>query len=151
MNPDDNTNPLLTFWKDLIEKQLQVELSNANILLVDGAHHDANSKVNLIKLFLEDLKVNSINIMNSATLSLFSTGATRGFVIEVGHGVTTTTPIFEGYLLKHALHTNYCSGDTVVKYLEKVLHHRPHPRQHQQRKYLFLPVIGAEGQGRCST
>ena len=33
--------------------------------------------------------------MNSASLSLFSTGATRGFVIEVGHGLCTTVPVFE--------------------------------------------------------
>ena len=33
--------------------------------------------------------------MNSASLSLFSTGATRGFIIEVGHGITTTVPVFE--------------------------------------------------------
>ena len=33
--------------------------------------------------------------MNSASLSLFSTGATRGFVIEVGHGLCTTCPVFE--------------------------------------------------------
>lgn len=55
--------------------------------------------------------------MNSATLSLFSTGATRGFVIEAGHGVITTVPVFEGHLLKHAMHKTHIAGDEIVKYL----------------------------------
>lgn len=55
--------------------------------------------------------------MNSASLSLFSTGVTRGFVIECGHGLTTTTPVFEGYLLKHAMHNETNSGDNIIKYL----------------------------------
>jgi len=58
--------------------------------------------------------------MNSASLSLFSTGATRGFVIECGHGLTTTTPVFEGYLLKHAMHNETNSGDNIIKYLLSV-------------------------------
>jgi actin-related protein len=32
--------------------------------------------------------------MNSSTLSLFSTGATTGFVTEIGHGTTTVVPVY---------------------------------------------------------
>jgi actin-related protein len=59
--------------------------------------------------------------MNSASLSLFSTGATRGFIIEVGHGLSTTVPVFEGYILKHAMHNEYVAGDSIIKYLEQVI------------------------------
>jgi actin-related protein len=55
--------------------------------------------------------------MNSASLSLFSTGATRGFVIEAGHGLITTVPVFEGHLLKHAMHKTHIAGDSINKYL----------------------------------
>lgn len=40
--------------------------------------------------------------MNSATLSLFSTGTTSGLVLECGHSLTTCTPIFEGFPMAHA-------------------------------------------------
>lgn len=34
--------------------------------------------------------------MNSATLSLFSTGTTTGLVVEAGHSIVSVVPIFEG-------------------------------------------------------
>lgn len=51
----------------------------------------------------EDLEVRSLNMMDSASLSLFATGATRGFVVECGHTLTTTVPVYEGYILKYAM------------------------------------------------
>jgi len=91
------------------------------VLLIDSPHHDNKYKEALLNTFLGDLKVNSLNIMNSASLSLFSTGATRGFIIEVGHGITTTVPVFEGYILKHAMHNEYIAGDAINLYLEAEL------------------------------
>ena len=61
--------------------------------------------------------------MNSAVLSLFSTGRTRGFVIESGHGTTSTVPVFEGYMLYHAMHTNELAGQDIEKSLFEVKNH----------------------------
>jgi actin-related protein len=41
--------------------------------------------------------------MNSATLSLFSTGLSTGLVVESGHSLTSVVPVFEGYLVNHAI------------------------------------------------
>jgi actin-related protein len=42
----------------------------------------------------DKLKVQSLLFMNAATLSLFSTGATTGFVTELGHGTSTVIPVY---------------------------------------------------------
>lgn len=40
------------------------------------------------------MKAASLLFMDSSSLSLFATGATTGFVVELGHGLTTVAPIF---------------------------------------------------------
>ena len=51
----------------------------------------------------EKFKVDSLCLINTAVLSLFSTGKTSGVVVECGEGVSYTVPIFEGYALPHAV------------------------------------------------
>jgi actin len=52
----------------------------------------------------EKFRVESLSLINTAVLSLFSTGKTSGIVVEVGEGVSYTVPVFEGYALPHAIH-----------------------------------------------
>jgi actin-related protein len=57
--------------------------------------------------------------MNSSVLSLFATGRTRGIVLESGHGVTSVSPIFEGFALPHAQHHMNIAGEEIGKQLLK--------------------------------
>ena len=69
----------------------------------------------------ESFKVNSFALMNTAVLSLFSTGKTCGLVAECGEGITYTVPVFEGYALPHAMHYIPVAGrDVTQKLLEEL-------------------------------
>ena len=65
----------------------------------------------------ETFKVQRFTLINSATLSLFSTGTTTGLVAECGEGTTFTVPVFEGMALNHAMHRLDVSGLTVTEKL----------------------------------
>ena len=58
----------------------------------------------MARIMFEVFRVESLAIINTAVLSLFSTGKTSGLVVELGEGVSYTVPIFEGYALPHAMH-----------------------------------------------
>ena len=74
-------------------------------------------KMEITKLMLQELRVNSFALINTAVLSLFSTGKTCGLVAECGEGVTYTVPIFEGYALPHAMHQNKITGQAIMNTL----------------------------------
>ena len=57
--------------------------------------------------------------MNTAVLSLFTTGHTTGLVTECGQGLTYAVPVFEGYALPHAIHTLNISGQDITDKLLK--------------------------------
>ena len=65
----------------------------------------------------EEFKVESLAIMNTSVLSLFSTGKTTGIVVECGEGVSYTVPVFEGYALPHAIHKLDIAGQDVTNEL----------------------------------
>jgi len=56
-------------------------------------------------------------LMNTAVLSLFSTGTTTGLVAESGEGVTYTVPVFEGYALPHAMQSIAVAGQEITNKL----------------------------------
>ena len=66
-------------------------------------------------------KVESLAIMNTSVLSLFSTGKTSGIVAEVGEGVSYTVPIFEGYALPHAIHKLDIAGQDITNEMMRSL------------------------------
>lgn len=88
-----------------------------NVLMTDCPLSKKEDKQKLAYLMFDDFKVKSFALMNTAVLSLFSTGCTTGLVAEVGEGVTYTVPVFEGYALPHALYSLDVSGQDVTRKL----------------------------------
>jgi len=73
------------------------------VFLTDGAPGIPKAgREKCTQIMFEDFGVPAMFIQLSQTLSMLSTGATEGIVLEVGHGVTYTVPMFEGYYLPHA-------------------------------------------------
>lgn len=74
--------------------------------------------------------------MNTAALSMYSTGKVSGLIAESGEALSYTVPIFEGYALPHAMvKLNIAGGDVtdqLITHLEgvniKVKDHREHIR-----------------------
>lgn len=74
--------------------------------------------------------------MNTAALSMYSSGRVSGLIAEVGEGISYTVPIFQGYALPHAMIKLDIAGqdvtDSLVKQLEakgeKVAKHTEHIR-----------------------
>ena len=82
-------------WEYALEDLQINELSNCNFLMIDSVVNSKQYKQKIAEILFEDIKIQSLLFMNSATLSLFSTGETSGLVVESGHGLTTVSPIFE--------------------------------------------------------
>jgi actin len=68
-------------------------------------------------IMFEKFRVNSFQICNTATLSMYSTGRVSGLVVESGEALTSTVPVFEGYALPHAMIGLECAGQDVTNSL----------------------------------
>ena len=70
-------------WDDIFANDLGLEPKNINVLVSDTPLSTREKKQDIAKELFE-CGVKSLAIMNSAVLSLFSTGRTTGIVVECG-------------------------------------------------------------------
>ena len=85
------------------------------VLLTEPPLNDEKSRETTAQYMFETFKAPSICICNSATLSLFASGRTRGVVLECGGGITSAVPVFEGFALPHATLRVDLGGQDVTK------------------------------------
>lgn len=113
-----------------------LDSKSINVLMTDSPFATKKSKQDLAELMFESFKVKSFALMNTAVLSLFSTGKTCGLVAECGEGISYTVPVFEGYALPHALHYIECAGQDVTKKLLEELKKSGEPVKEKHLQYV---------------
>lgn len=69
----------------------------------------------MAEILYDHFKVKSLAIMNTAALSMYSTGKVTGLICESGEGFSYTVPVFEGYALPHAFLKLEIAGQDVTE------------------------------------
>jgi actin len=93
-------------WGHIFD-ELNLETKNVNVLMTDSPFDTKEkpkdkSRAIMAEILFEHFKVKSLAVMNTAALSMYSTGKVSGLIVESGEGLSYTVPIFEGYALPHA-------------------------------------------------
>lgn len=81
----------------------------------------ANSNTNreeLATLLFENFDVNNVFLADPASLSLYAAGKLSGMVFDSGEGVTRIAPVFEGFVVPHAIKKIDMAGLMVTNYLK---------------------------------
>lgn len=108
-------------WEHIIKNLMQEELNSANVLITDSILNTRENRQRMASVFFDTLGVNSLGILPAPVLSLFSIGKTRGIVVDVGCGLTSIVPIFEGYALPHAIHKIPLAGYDITTFIHQKL------------------------------
>ncbi|CEM08068.1 unnamed protein product [Vitrella brassicaformis CCMP3155] len=117
---------------------LKVDYEELPILLIDSPLTPQHQRDFLAEMLFEKFKVRSLAMMNSAVLSLFSTGRTRGMVVEMGHGVTHAVPVFEGFAIPHATFRMDYGGQDITDAVQKIFKELPSLTAYQQHAHPWV-------------
>jgi actin-related protein len=74
-----------------------------------------------LEIFFEHLKVPELTLQPSGVLALIGTGRVTGLILDSGHAQTTTVPIFESFVVSHAINRVKLGGSHVETALAKIL------------------------------
>jgi actin-related protein len=116
-------------WEHIIKTSMSEDLNSANVLITDSILNTRENRQKLASVFLDTIGVNSLGIMPAPVLSLFSIGKTKGTVVDVGCGLTSVVPIFEGYALPHAIQKIPLAGHDITSFIHSKLSSHLKPNQ----------------------
>ena len=98
------------FLHDALEINMGITPTDYDVIVnISPIKNEENIRI-YGRLFIEDLGFRALAMINSSSLSLYSTGRTTGLVVQCGEKRTYTVPIFEGFPLYHALSKNKLGG-----------------------------------------
>ncbi len=103
-----------------------VQIEKTPVLLIDSPLATIADRTKWAEILFEGYHVPSLCIGNSASLSIFAAGRTSGMVVDVGAGIMTCVPVFEGLALSHACVEMDCAGMDVTNKLKKSLMEQGH-------------------------
>lgn len=118
----------VTNWADLerIWRRALTELKAPEgghpILVTEPPLAATAHREHMVQLLFEEFDASAVHVAVSGALSLYATGSRTGLVVEVGDGVSQMVPIFEEYLIPHAVQRLDIGGRDLTEYLMRLLY-----------------------------
>ena len=78
----------------------------------------------MAEILFDNLGVESLYITNNSTLALYANGKTTGTVVDIGYQTTSFVPIYEGFVLNHAVTKVDTGGKDLTDYFAYIIGQR---------------------------
>ena len=76
----------------------------------------SDNKKQMAEVLFDKLGVESLYIINTSSLALYANGKTTGTVVDIGYQTTSFVPIYEGFVLNHAVTKVDTGGKDLTDY-----------------------------------
>nr|CEL71536.1 TPA: actin-like protein 7, putative [Toxoplasma gondii VEG] len=108
-------------WEVALRKLTPSETDDMVCLLTCPPLASSAIKEWIFEVFFERFRCKRMALLQPGPLSLFSSGRSRGLVVEIGHSITSAVPVFEGFPLAYATFRSFRAGGAVTSSLSQLL------------------------------
>lgn len=121
-----NWNDMERIWHHTFYNELRIAPEEHAVLLTESPFNPERNRETLARIMFETFNVPAMYLAVDAVLALYASGRSTGIVLDCGHTVTNTVPIFEGHALLHAANRLNIGGRDITDYLMRLLNDRGH-------------------------
>ncbi|XP_069755323.1 actin-1-like [Narcine bancroftii] len=108
-------------WRHIYGLELRVKPKERPILLTAAPLTPFGQREQMAEIMFEGFSVPALFVAIPATLALYSSGRTRGMVLDSGYGITDAVPIYEGYYLPDAVQRLQLAGSDITESLWRLM------------------------------
>jgi actin-related protein len=108
-------------WKHIFYNELLADPKSHAVIITEPPLSPYSHKKEIAHLVFDVLNADSLYIATSSTLALYANGKTTGLVVDIGYETTSCVPIYEGFVLNHAINKIEMGGEDLTKYFSYLL------------------------------
>ena len=115
-----NWDDMEKLWHHTFYNELQVDPTDHPTLLIESCFNQPNQE-KMVEIMFETFNVPATYVMSSSLLPLYSSCRTTAVTVNIGDGVSSVVPVYEGYVLSHARFRLDIGGRDLTDYLARLL------------------------------
>ena len=116
----DNWDDVEKLWHHTFYNELRCAPEEHSVLLTESPSNPPRNREKSTQIMFETFSVPSMYLVNTATLTLYAAAKTTGIVVESGHAVTHTVPVYEGLMLKAGVCRLEVGGRDITERMIKI-------------------------------
>ena len=119
-----NWEDMEAVWHHTFYNELRVAPEEHPVLLTEPPLNPKANREKMIQIMFETFNCTGTYVAIPGVLSVYASGRSAAFVLDVGEGVAHTYPVYNGYTHTNAIQRMSLSGCDLTSYLAKMLNER---------------------------
>jgi actin beta/gamma 1 len=119
-----NWDDMEKVWRHAFYNELHIDPCLHPVLLTCAPLSSKANREKLTEIMFETFNFPMVYIAIPAVLSMYALGRTTGIILDAGDGMSHAVPIYEGYVLTHAIRRLHLAGRDLTDYMVKILTER---------------------------